>query len=124
MDGSSATGPQHSSLTVPILTRSSQGSGFRGAEILGTNLQIKMIITYIIVSSVIATGAFAVGLSQRRERRRLVTMVQDASIPHRLDQPVSEIAELRMELELAKLQLEAERLEADRLRSIIRETIR
>ena len=83
-----------------------------------------MIITYIIVSSVIATGAFAVGLAQRRERRRLVTMVQDASIPHRLDQPVSQIAELRMELELAKLQLDAERLETDRLRSIIRSTIR
>ena len=88
------------------------------------NLQIKMIITYIILSSIIATGAFAVGLSQRRERRRLVTMVQDASIPHRLEQPVSQIAELRMELELAKLQLEAERLESDRLRSIIRETVR
>ena len=83
-----------------------------------------MIITYILVSSIIATGAFAVGLSQRRERRRLVTMVQDASIPHRLDQPVSQIAELRMELELSRLQLEAERLESDRLRSIIRETIR
>ena len=83
-----------------------------------------MIITYILVSSIIATGAFAVGLAQRRERRRLVTMVQDASIPHRLDQPVSQIAELRMELELAKLQLDAERLETDRLRSIIRETIR
>ena len=83
-----------------------------------------MIITYIILSSIIATGAFAVGLSQRRERRRLVTMVQDASIPHRLEQPVSQIAELRMELELAKLQLEAERLESDRLRSIIRETVR
>ena len=86
--------------------------------------QIKMIITYILVSSIIATGAFAVGLAQRRERRRLVTMVQDASIPHRLDQPVSQIAELRMELELARLQLEAERLETDRLRSIIRSTIR
>ena len=83
-----------------------------------------MIITYIIVSSVIATGAFAVGLSQRRERRRLVTMSQSATIPHRLEQPVSEIAELRMELELARLQLEAERLESDRLRSIIRSTIR
>ena len=83
-----------------------------------------MIITYIIVSSVIATGAFAVGLSQRRERRRLGTMVQEAHIPHRLEQPVSQIAELRMELELAKLQLEAERLESDRLRSIIRETVR
>ena len=83
-----------------------------------------MIITYIILSSIIATGAFAVGLAQRRERRRLVTMVQDASIPHRLDQPVSQIAELRMELELRTLQLEAERIEADRLRSIIRETVR
>ena len=83
-----------------------------------------MIITYIILSSIIATGAFAVGLAQRRERRRLVTMVQDASIPHRLDQPVSQIAELRMELELRTLQLEAERIEADRLRSIIRETMR
>ena len=83
-----------------------------------------MIITYIILSSIICTGAFAVGLAQRRERRRLVTMVQDASIPHRLDQPVSQIAELRMELELAKLQLDAERLESDRLRSIIRETVR
>ena len=83
-----------------------------------------MIITYILISSLIATGAFAVGLAQRRERRRLVTMVQDASIPHRLDQPVSQIAELRMELELRTLQLEAERIEADRLRSIIRETMR
>ena len=83
-----------------------------------------MIITYIILSSIICTGAFAVGLSQRRERRRLVTMVQDASIPHRLDQPVSQIAELRMELELRTLQLEAERLETDRLRSIIRSTMR
>ena len=83
-----------------------------------------MIITYIILSSIICTGAFAVGLAQRRERRRLVTMVQDASIPHRLEQPVSQIAELRMELELRTLQLEAERIEADRLRSIIRETIR
>lgn len=83
-----------------------------------------MIITYILISSLIATGAFAVGLAQRRERRRLVTMVQDASIPHRLDQPVSQIAELRMELELARLQLEAERIESDRLRSIIRETMR
>ena len=83
-----------------------------------------MIITYIIVSSIICTGAFAVGLAQRRERRRLGTMVQEAHIPHRLEQPVSEIAELRMELELARLQLEAERLESDRLRSIIRETIR
>ena len=83
-----------------------------------------MIITYILVSSIIATGAFAVGLSQRRERRRLVTMVQDASIPHRLEQPVSEIAKLQMELELRTLQLEAERIESDRLRSIIRETMR
>ena len=83
-----------------------------------------MIITYIILSSIICTGAFAVGLAQRRERRRLVTMVQDASIPHRLDQPVSQIAELRMELELTRLQLDAERLESDRLRSIIRETVR
>ena len=83
-----------------------------------------MIITYIILSSIICTGAFAVGLSQRRERRRLVTMVQDASIPHRLDQPVSQIAELRMELELRTLQLEAERLESERLRSIIRSTMR
>ena len=83
-----------------------------------------MIITYILVSSIIATGAFAVGLAQRRERRRLVTMSQSATIPHRLDQPVSQIAELRMELELAKLQLDAERLETDRLRSIIRETMR
>ena len=83
-----------------------------------------MIITYILVSSIIATGAFAVGLAQRRERRRLVTMSQSATIPHRLDQPVSEIAKLQMELELRTLQLEAERLETDRLRSIIRETIR
>ena len=83
-----------------------------------------MIITYILISSIIATGAFAVGLSQRRERRRLGTMVQEAHIPHRLETPVSQIAQLQMELELAKLQLEAERLESDRLRSIIRETIR
>ena len=83
-----------------------------------------MIITYILVSSIIATAAFTVGLAQRRERRRLVTMVQEAHIPHRLEQPVSQIAELRMELELARLQLEAERLETDRLRAIIRETIR
>ena len=88
------------------------------------NLQIKMIITYILVSSIIATGAFAVGLAQRRERRRLVTMVQEAHIPHRLETPVSQIAQLQMELELARLQLEAERVESDRLRSIIRETIR
>ena len=83
-----------------------------------------MIITYILVSSIIATGAFAVGLRQRRERRRLVTMSQQASIPHRLETPVSQIAELRMELELARLQLDAERLESDRRRSIIRETMR
>ena len=81
-----------------------------------------MIITYILVSSIIATGAFAVGLSQRRERRRLVTMRQQATIPHRLETPVSQIAELRMELELRTLQLEAERLESERLRSIIRST--
>ena len=83
-----------------------------------------MIITYIIVSSVIATGAFAVGLSQRRERRRLGTMVQGAHIPHRLETPVSQIGKLQMELELAQLQLESERLESDRLRSIIRSTMR
>ena len=83
-----------------------------------------MIITYILVSSIIATGAFAVGLAQRRERRRLVTMTQQASIPHRLEQPVSQLAELQMELELRTLQLEAERLESDRLRSIIRSTLR
>ena len=83
-----------------------------------------MIITYIILSSIICTGAFAVGLAQRRERRRLVTMVQEAHIPHRLEQPVSQIAELRMELELRTLQLEAERLESERLRSIIRSTMR
>jgi hypothetical protein len=83
-----------------------------------------MIITYILVSSIIATAAFAVGLAQRRERRRLVTMTQQASIPHRLEQPVSQLAELRMELELRTLQLEAERLETDRLRSIIRSTMR
>jgi hypothetical protein len=84
-----------------------------------------MIITaYIIVSSIIATGAFAVGRAQRRENRRLGTMVQGAHIPHRLYPPVSEIAEIRMELELATLQLEAERLESDRLRSIIRSTMR
>ena len=80
--------------------------------------------TYIIVSSIIATGAFVVGLSQRRERRRLVTMTQQASIPHRLHAPVSQIAELQMELELRTLQLEAERLETERLRSIIRSTMR
>jgi len=83
-----------------------------------------IITTYIIVSSIIATGAFAVGLAQRRERRRLVTMTQQASIPHRLETPVSEIAKVRMELELALLQLESERLESDRLRSIIRSTMR
>lgn len=83
-----------------------------------------MIITYILVSSIIATGAFAIGLGQRRERRRLGTMVQEAHIPHRLETPVSQIAELRMELELARLQLESERLESDRLRSIIRSTMR
>jgi len=38
--------------------------------------------------------------------------------------PVSQIAELQMELELARLQLESERLESNRLRSIIRETMR
>ena len=83
-----------------------------------------MIITYILVSSIIATGAFAVGRAQRRERRRLVTMTQQASIPHRLQTPVSQLAELQMQLELARLQLEAERLESDRLRSIIRSTLR
>ena len=83
-----------------------------------------MIITYIILSSIICTGAFAVGLSQRRERRRLGTMVQEAHIPHRLEQPVSQIAKLQMELELRTLQLDAERLESERLRSIIRSTIR
>lgn len=83
-----------------------------------------MIITYILISSLIATGAFAVGLGQRRERRRLGTMVQEAHIPHRLETPVSQIAKLQMELELVQLQLEAERLESDRLRSIIRSTMR
>ena len=83
-----------------------------------------MIITYIIVSSVIATGAFAVGLAQRRDRRRLITMAAHATIPHRFDQPISEIASLRMELEMRTLQLEAERLESDRLRAIIRDTTR
>ena len=83
-----------------------------------------IITTYIIVSSIICTGAFIVGLAQRRERRRLVTMTQQASIPHRLETPVSEIAKVQMELELARLQLEAERLETDRLRSIIRSTLR
>jgi len=83
-----------------------------------------IITTYIILSSIIATGAYAVGRAQRRERRRLVTMVQSATIPHRLETPVSQIAELRMELELRTLQLDAERLESDRLRSIIRSTMR
>jgi len=83
-----------------------------------------MIITYIIVSSIICTGAFAIGRAQRRENRRLGKMVCEAHIPHRLEQPVSEIAKVRMELELALLQLDSERLESDRLRSIIRETIR
>ena len=83
-----------------------------------------MIITYILISSVICTGAFAIGRAQRRERRRLGTMVQQAYIPHRLAAPVSEVAKVRMELELALLQLDAERLESDRLRSIIRSTMR
>ena len=83
-----------------------------------------IIITYILVSSIIATGAFAVGRAQRRENRRLGAMVCEAHIPHRLETPVSEIAQLQMELELARLQLEAERLESNRLRSIIRETMR
>jgi len=83
-----------------------------------------MIITYIIVSSIICTGAFAIGRAQRRENRRLGAMMCQAHIPHRLETPVSEIAKVRMELELVTLQLEAERLESDRLRSIIRETIR
>ena len=84
-----------------------------------------MIITaYILISSIIATGAFAVGLGQRRERRRLGTMVQEAHIPHRLETPVSEIGKLQMELELRTLQLESERLESERLRSIIRSTMR
>ena len=83
-----------------------------------------IITTYIIVSSIIATGAFAVGRAQRRERRRLGTMVQQAHIPHRLETPVSEIAKLQMELELRTLQLESERLESERLRSIIRSTMR
>jgi len=80
--------------------------------------------TYIILSSIIATGAFAVGRAQRRENRRLGKMACEAHIPHRLETPVSEIAKVRMELELALLQLESERLESERLRSIIRETIR
>jgi len=83
-----------------------------------------MIITYILISSIIATGAFVVGLGQRRENRRLGKMVCEAHIPHRLQSPVSQIAELQMELELARLQLESERLESNRLRSIIRETMR
>jgi signal transduction histidine kinase len=83
-----------------------------------------MIITYILVSSIIATGAYAIGRAQRRERRRLVTMSQSATIPHRLETPVSEIAALSMELELRTLQLEAERIETDRLRAIVRETLR
>ena len=83
-----------------------------------------MIITYILVSSIIATGAFAVGRAQRRERRRLGIMVQQAYIPHRLETPVSEVAKVRMELELITLQLEAERIETDRLRAIVRETLR
>jgi len=83
-----------------------------------------MIITYILISSIIATGAFAVGRAQRRENRRLGRMVCEAHIPHRLETPVSQIAELQMELELALLQLESERLESDRLRSIIRSTMR
>jgi len=83
-----------------------------------------MIITYIVVSSIIATGAFAVGRAQRRERIRICKMVQEAHIPHRLETPVSQIAQVRMELELLTLQLESERLESDRLRSIIRSTMR
>jgi hypothetical protein len=51
-------------------------------------------------------------------------MVQEAHIPHRLETPVSQIAQVRMELELLTLQLESERLETDRLRSIIRSTMR
>jgi len=83
-----------------------------------------MIITYIIVSSIICTGAFAIGRAQRRENRRLGKMVCQAHIPHRLETPVSETAKVRMELELALLQLESERLESERLRSIIRSTMR
>ena len=83
-----------------------------------------IITTYIIVSSIICTGAFAIGRAQRRERRRLGIMVQQAYIPHRFAAPVSEVAKVRMELELALLQLDAERVEADRLRSIIRSTMR
>jgi hypothetical protein len=51
-------------------------------------------------------------------------MAADATIPHRFDQPLSQIAALRMELELRTLQLEAERIETDRLRAIVRETLR
>jgi hypothetical protein len=84
-----------------------------------------MIISiYILLSSCIATAAFAIGVAQRRERRRLVTMAADATIPHRFEQPLSEIAALRMELELRTLQLQTERLETERLRAIVRETIR
>ena len=84
-----------------------------------------MIISiYILLSSAIATAAFAVGLAQRRDRTRLITMAAHATIPHRVEQPISEVAALRMELELRTLQLQAERLESDRLRSIIRETTR
>ena len=83
-----------------------------------------IITTYIILSSIIATGAFAVGRAQRRENRRLGKMVCEAHIPHRLETPVSEIAKVRMELELVTLQLDSERLESDRLRSIIRSTMR
>ena len=83
-----------------------------------------IITTYIILSSIIATGAFAVGRAQRRENRRLGAMVCEAHIPHRLETPVSQIAQLQMELELVTLQLEAERLESERLRSIIRSTLR
>jgi len=83
-----------------------------------------MIITYILISSIICTGAFAIGRAQRRENRRLGKMVCEAHIPHRLETPVSQIAELQMELELLTLQLESERLESERLRSIIRSTMR
>ena len=51
-------------------------------------------------------------------------MAADATIPHRFEQPLSEIAALRMELELRTLQLQTERLETERLRAIVRETIR
>jgi hypothetical protein len=84
-----------------------------------------MIISiYILLSSAMATASFAIGVAQRRERRRLVTMAAGATIPHRFEQPLSEIAALRMELELRTLQLEAERIETDRLRAIVRETLR